>query len=568
MTLRSPNTPSTTSGTQAELARRELDWQIHKYDVFLADLKARRNALSPSARLPSELLAKIFITLLASGHQDFSSCNLSWIGVTNICRRWRSVALNCAQLWSSPVFTTRAITEEMLRRSKRSALAVRASVSYGSRSASVELALSQMERIRVLHLEGSQVQTLYQHMQKPAPLLESLRLCTPYTYRNSVSTELFAGMAPRLRHVEITGHDIKWDEALFRGLTHLEISGVAEQPAFTTMMNVLSQCPLLETLILDRNLPRCTGEEEPGSPVDLSRLSKLRLTGPLGACTRILLNVTFPASAMLDIQCQHSRSVGPGGSPNPYYPTPIVFGQLLSRIAEHMRGGETAQTLAINYRGPPMQFRVWSTISSSVENTPKTPPSLELHIDTDTWDSAGSPGCARTILDVLPLATIRALHVRNPIEFSVDAWELLLRPLEKLKALAVVNAPVLWLCEALLPDPGDETSSVLVPKMRTLVLGQADFTEDGYPLERLRHCLIMRYENKAEVRNLHLNDACWLYELDVEELEQIVANVVWDQVEQESEADEEDDCVYDLFQGLGDYYDYGDDPYENMHWQD
>ena len=70
-----------------------------------------------------------------------------------------------------------------------------------------------------------------------------------------------------------------------------------------------------------------------------------------------------------------------------------------------------------------------------------------------------------------------------------------------------------------------------------------------------------RCERKAEVQVLRLDDCYYLSSEDVERLEEIVVDVIWDGVEQEvSEEDSEDEIEYDSDGNtIDDLDDYDDD---------
>ncbi|OCH93820.1 hypothetical protein OBBRIDRAFT_710529, partial [Obba rivulosa] len=105
----------------------------------IIDLKTRWNTFSPVSRLPTELLAKIFI-LRARDTTDRDLDALyrkkyglalagaekryTWIRVAQVCRHWRAVALNCPRLWNHIYVTSPKWMETLLPRTLEAPLSV------------------------------------------------------------------------------------------------------------------------------------------------------------------------------------------------------------------------------------------------------------------------------------------------------------------------------------------------------------------------------------------------------------------------------------------------------------
>ncbi|KZV70621.1 hypothetical protein PENSPDRAFT_734619 [Peniophora sp. CONT] len=78
--------------------------------VFAVVVKKHRPPSAPSLdgkphvhQLPAELLATIFtFTAISLEHADFPHRNIThpWTYLSHVCRRWRSVAISCQELWS------------------------------------------------------------------------------------------------------------------------------------------------------------------------------------------------------------------------------------------------------------------------------------------------------------------------------------------------------------------------------------------------------------------------------------------------------------------------------------
>lgn len=101
---------------QAKVAQRIEDLE----DEIMA-LKGCHNAVTPACRLPPEVLANTFMILsdiVRSYHGH------SWFRVTQVCRHWRSIALDCTSLWSNLQFVNPKFAEYMLRHSRAAPLTV------------------------------------------------------------------------------------------------------------------------------------------------------------------------------------------------------------------------------------------------------------------------------------------------------------------------------------------------------------------------------------------------------------------------------------------------------------
>ncbi|KAI0045364.1 hypothetical protein FA95DRAFT_1476973, partial [Auriscalpium vulgare] len=88
-------------------------------------IDGRLNALTPIARLPSEILARIFSFAaraepIPGGYSTSpASKRMGWIKVTHVCHYWREVALAHPALWERVSFSIGPEwTEELLARSK------------------------------------------------------------------------------------------------------------------------------------------------------------------------------------------------------------------------------------------------------------------------------------------------------------------------------------------------------------------------------------------------------------------------------------------------------------------
>ncbi|KAI0066283.1 hypothetical protein BV25DRAFT_1797030, partial [Artomyces pyxidatus] len=103
------------------MAREEFDTVA----IFFDSLKARVNAFTSIARLPDEVLARIFEVLRDSWRPELGR-SLGWIrAATHTFRRWRNIALAHPSLWAeiNSDVSSKWVTE-MLSRAKSVPLAI------------------------------------------------------------------------------------------------------------------------------------------------------------------------------------------------------------------------------------------------------------------------------------------------------------------------------------------------------------------------------------------------------------------------------------------------------------
>lgn len=96
--------------------------------------------------------------------------------------------------------------------------------------------------------EVQSVADLKEFLALPAPMIETFEIGRGRygVYHHKI--DYFAGQAPRLQRVFIMGPGIKWEWAVLRGLKFLTLSRLGQHPNPTRILQILLNCPLLETL--------------------------------------------------------------------------------------------------------------------------------------------------------------------------------------------------------------------------------------------------------------------------------------------------------------------------------
>ncbi|TCD65488.1 hypothetical protein EIP91_002572 [Steccherinum ochraceum] len=241
---------------------------------------------------------------VSSDEDSDSDSDSDWqLLVTQVCRRWREVALEIPQLWSSVEFTTEsplAKANAYLERAKGAPLELSIDFTDDDNSKvwnSVGVLTPQiveyMERfVKILqivqphlyHTRALQVEVaLWKYMGttlmflgqiSAAPMLEVLQL---YHYEDLEPDDedfptshipeedrkqdfvLFHGNAPMLKEVALWGVHLDWDRSTFlEGLHDLELAFHDQdlRPSFKTFARILHSSPKLEVLTISQSGPK------------------------------------------------------------------------------------------------------------------------------------------------------------------------------------------------------------------------------------------------------------------------------------------------------------------------
>ena len=248
-----------------------------------------------------------------------------WVNVSYVCWYWRSVALNCANLWTRLFFLPLEWMDELLRRSKTAPLVVRIDF-YGWESDlgpirhSLEKALGHMERIQDLWIDCDSskdiLNMIHARLTAAAPLLWSLHLSTYRDGENHfiIRNDMLPGAGLRRLHLHLCHVD--WSSPIFNGLTELSLSYVVNNATecWDGLLLVLGQLPLLRQLCVDNVLSVDITFEDSfintrnRAMVSLCQLEKLTLTDPIPWVTTLLAWLEFPGSTIVRVKCNYNNS--------------------------------------------------------------------------------------------------------------------------------------------------------------------------------------------------------------------------------------------------------------------
>jgi len=300
-----------------------IDAEIDAARHLTYTLLSHRNAIAPISALPPELIARIFRFHALVEPPWFGMLNLGWIRVTHVCRRWRQIALDDSLLWATVITGIWPIAEwisESLVRARNAPLAIDFEF-----TPSLEILsqfpphISHTRKLRLRNLSPLQSQGVQEICTSEAPILEHFELAldpsyypvTFLTYRELVGTTLFNGRTPKLRTLSLTQVSIPWSLIPRGQLTQLKITLFEEMstadisPSFDSnrLIDLLINSPELEGLVLEFCLPPILPQVSHEQPINLPRLSCLRLAGSTFSVTNLLSMLRLPSSATLHLHC-------------------------------------------------------------------------------------------------------------------------------------------------------------------------------------------------------------------------------------------------------------------------
>ncbi|KAI0722185.1 hypothetical protein C8T65DRAFT_628522 [Cerioporus squamosus] len=306
-------------------------------------LKQLFNANSRIARLPAHIISLIFLEHATTFYQrrlayyygvrgeyigDSTHKDLySWTTVAQVCRHWRQVALNCAQLWTVIVLDERVspqFTQLLLDRSRGlpinvvlHSIADRYHCSNCRAHAAgsdnyldaIEMLPTMLPRIRKLSIfiEREDHAEIWEALQKlvHASKLESLHVggvggASSFD-RGQATVEVpnrpFSHIPPNFSSLEVWGVKILWGNSLYcASLRRLKISHYLCDPDahLGHLLAALENMPRLESLTIDQ-IPPAKSEED-YQPVTLSSLRDLQIPLDMEHSASLLSSLNIPSS--------------------------------------------------------------------------------------------------------------------------------------------------------------------------------------------------------------------------------------------------------------------------------
>jgi len=317
--------------------------QLKERENQLSDLKSSRNSVVSISQLPNEILCGIFKQLgrLESFYPHKNPNPSSSITASHVCRHWRRVAIDCAELWS--YFDLRRMpcpwTQDAILRSKQAPISISHGCHPGKENPLLLSLLSQTDRLSYVSLRWvipyrseddeedededefqSPLPSFLEPLQSSAPLLRDLEISSNFIM--ILPQSFLNNDAPLLRTIDLDGCFLPWHSGLFQSLTTLHLNFFGEyslpnppEPTnITAIMSALTNSPQLESLRL--HLPpefidifpnlRTSGIQW---PAEFPLLESLDLRGTCETCASILEHMRLPSHLRLELDCSESDEV-------------------------------------------------------------------------------------------------------------------------------------------------------------------------------------------------------------------------------------------------------------------
>ena len=574
----------------AAVAQARLDEEIARLVIKLSSLKTQKNSFALISRLPTPILARIFVYYARHDHyRPYTSCQLGflkprWTNVVFVCRHWRHVALTCPAPWGYLFVASPRWTETLVAQSLDSPLRVR--VHFYT----LKMALDFMAQV-AMHTERLQECCLIFGLTRSdaarafsvlsswvVPLLRILKITieprgesldsSKHKQAQAVNEHiLFNGDTPMLRELELINCDMPWYSPTLGGLTTLQLSNLATSVQLTMAeLRVLLDCsPDLVQLHLENALRSGASSStcQDSKKLHLPSLARLLITAPFSEILALLSYVEIPLTAQVRLKCRqrtHPRaddfipfcsflSEWFGASTN----KATSFIPVRSICIENVDEGLWKESLVMRFI-----FRTSENAVDLFTGRVDYERGAPLKVDFDSWPplSKQRDDIIGNICQSVPLAHLKRITL-DGCRLSSTVWADTFWHLQELRTIELINMGLSDLIETLsipsrppLPNTegqeGQGPCQVFAPSLEEIVLDEIGFIDymdgpdDIYPdkVQRLFGVLARRRQEAGRaLERLKLFHCMFLHEGDVEYLSGVVGQV--DQVR--DEPDEDDD---------------------------
>ena len=343
-----------------------------------------------------------------------------------------------------------------------------------------------------------------------------------------------------LQCVELTNCNFSWDSRLLTGLTRLTLEDCSKANcSIIQVLHALQRMPALTDFHLKDSIPDDSDGPSIYPVVDLPCLRVLRMSSGVGPLTTVLRHITFPHSAKLNLTCNGNQS------------TQIDFSNFLSVLATTFLSSLVIRSLSLQLslanvtQTPGLGFYLWTTAFDQDCFPPPSSliyqPRLQLVL---TWPSSQPYNHVKALtcaFDAMSLPFLTQLQISNLDCIDSMTWVKTFGKLPLLERVFVQSHSPELFFEALVYKPKaaekSETAyhNVPLPELRHIHLEGTEFDPidpSSTSIEMLLDYLMERFERKAEVQVLHLDDCYNLSSDDVERLKEVV-DVIWDGLDQQ-----------------------------------
>lgn len=272
-----------------------IDKEIAVHEATILELKHRRNMYSPISRLPTEVIAAIFLSLKA----DFPQLR----HVLGVCRQWRDILLATPGVWCSIDLSSTELTLELLKRSRLAPLQVsirpRPCLYTEQHICVAEAIMVEIGRIQELTISLPPiniVRVLCSNEAASAPILEQLRLAVSSAEPFALPVDILCRDMPSLRHLELHNFNITSKLPPFPHLEYLHISTLGHGIRSSLLLRSLCHCSRLKDIEV-RGLVNDIFTDTSWPPVELPKLTRIYIEADFLEAAAIFAHLRYPPNA-------------------------------------------------------------------------------------------------------------------------------------------------------------------------------------------------------------------------------------------------------------------------------
>ena len=323
-------------------------------------------------RLVDDILEYIFLFYATppGPYSDPKVGHETTVASSQVCTRWRSIALNCHTIWGLiidyPLHSPKWI-EKLLDRSNPSSL------DFGSRLNSVylksggrgvlELVFNHIDRLRIFNLNvpvSTWELVRSRFLQLPAPNLEFVNVSF-LDIAGHLKHPLFDNNAPKLQALGLLRCSVHFTSPVLTPLTELYVNTVGQENTVSVVdwLNILGGMPSLRWVTLIKAIsiaPRPANETCP--VIHLGALNMLSVDGPFHECVTVVKHLNMPPRCGLRLRCDdvqvgfdqrqlwaiiEKKIVSWEKNSNRYFLASIVYGSLIVKNVLHGSYNDTSE---------------------------------------------------------------------------------------------------------------------------------------------------------------------------------------------------------------------------------